>query len=114
MKLRRSDYDRKKKYQEINQLLDKKLEEKNVLIAVHRGSSTGNIIQNTIPAYVAVLKMHADMFECDLIESTDGEVYVFHDTNEERLYGGDKNIKLCASEEIERVEYINTVGEPSG
>lgn len=104
----------RKKYQEINQLLNQKLEEKEVLIAVHRGSSTGNIIQNTIPAYIAALKMHADMFECDLIESTDGELYVFHDTNEKRLYGGDKNIKLCSSEEIEGVEYINAVGEPSG
>ncbi|MBT2765275.1 hypothetical protein [Paenibacillus sp. ISL-20] len=38
------------KYRTINSLLNQKLEEKGVLIAVHRGSPGAHIIENTIPA----------------------------------------------------------------
>ena len=51
----------KEKFKEINRLLNQKLEEKKVLIAVHRGCGCGNIIENTIPAYRAALQMHADV-----------------------------------------------------
>ena len=37
----------KEKFKEINRLLNQKLEEKKVLIAVHRGCGCGNIIENT-------------------------------------------------------------------
>ena len=49
----------RKEYAQVNALLNQKLEEKKCLIAVHRGSWHGNIIQNTIPAYIAAIKMGA-------------------------------------------------------
>ena len=56
----------KKEYAHINALLNQKIEEKKHLIAVHRGTWHGNIIQNTIPAYRISLKMGADMVEADI------------------------------------------------
>ena len=56
----------KKEYAQINALLNRKLEEKKHMIAVHRGSYTGNITQNTIPAYIAAIRMGADMVEGDI------------------------------------------------
>ncbi|MFD1900879.1 hypothetical protein GQR36_14380 [Enterococcus termitis] len=44
-------------YRSINHRLNQLLKEKKILLAVHRGSSAGNIIENTIPAYLASLKM---------------------------------------------------------
>lgn len=97
----------KERFKEINQLLNKRLEEKKVLIAAHRGSWAGNIANNTIPAYIACLKMGADMFECDLMESNDGVIYAFHDGTEERNLGFNENLKRFSSEEIDKMELIN-------
>lgn len=100
-------------FQEINSLLNKRLEEKKVLIAVHRGCGCGNIIENTIPAYIAALQMNADMFECDLIASTDGVVYTFHDGYEMRLLRKRRNIKTYSSKEIDSFQYRNIIEEPA-
>ncbi len=101
------------RFKEINSLLNKRLEEKKVLIAVHRGCGCGNIIENTIPAYMAALKMNADMFECDLIESTDGILYTFHDGYEMRLLRKNRNIKTYSSKEIDSFKYYNIIEEPA-
>lgn len=102
------------KYQEINRILNARLAEKKVLIAVHRGAWGGNIIENTIPAYRTALDMGADMFECDLSLSTDGVLYAFHDGNEPRLFGRHDNMKSLSSGEIDTMEFRNCIGELSG
>lgn len=104
----------KERYQEINSLLNKRFADKKALIAVHRGAWGGNIIENTIPAFEIALKMGADMFECDLSKSTDGELFAFHDGYEERLLKNTKNIKTMSSEEIEGLELQNSIGDFSG
>ncbi len=101
-------------YREINRLLEEQLDKKNVLIAVHRGTWGGNIIENTIPAYKMALSMGADLFECDVAMSTDGIIYTFHDGGEPRLLGEMKNIRTISSEEIDKQIYKNSIGEPSG
>ncbi len=101
-------------YREINRLLEEQLDKKNVLIAVHRGTWGGNIIENTIPAYKMALSMGADLFECDVAMSTDGIIYTFHDGGESRLLGEMKNIRTISSEEIDKQIYKNSIGEPSG
>ena len=55
----------RQEYREINGNLNRQLEEKQVLIAVHRGTWGGNVIQNTIQAYRIALDMGGDIFECD-------------------------------------------------
>lgn len=103
-----------KKYQDINRFLNQELENKKVLVAVHRGTWGGNIIENTIPSYELSRNLGADLFECDLSLSTDGKLYCFHDGGEPRLFGRKENIKTLKSEEIEELIYLNSLGQPSG
>lgn len=62
----------RQEYREINGNLNRQLEEKQVLIAVHRGTWGGYVIQNTIQAYRIALDMGGDIFECDAALSADG------------------------------------------
>lgn len=97
-----------KRYAPINEHLSQILEQKKHLIAAHRGSWGGNIIQNSIPSYDIALKMGADMVETDVNSSTDGVLYSFHDGNEKNVLGVDKCIKELSSEEIDALYPINT------
>lgn len=99
-----------KRFEEINKLLNRKLEEKRVLIAVHRGSWHGDIIENTNTAYRNALAMGGDMFECDLSISTDGKLYCFHDGGEPRLFQFKENIKTLSSEAIDALTFRNSLG----
>ncbi len=90
--------------------IKEKLENHPFLIAVHRGSSMGNIVENTIPALYAAIQSGADILEIDLIRSTDGKFYLFHDGNEKRLLGQNRNIKTMDSNEIESLHYRNNIG----
>lgn len=97
-----------KRFASNNELLNKKLAEKRHLIAVHRGSWAGNIIQNTIPAYGCAFKMGADMVECDINRTTDGVLYSFHDGWEKELLHTRKSIKKMSSAEVESHLPYNT------
>ncbi|MGG3309927.1 glycerophosphodiester phosphodiesterase family protein [Paenibacillus lautus] len=99
----------KYEYGEINHLLQRKLDAHGVLIAVHRGSSGGNIIENTIPAYKVALKQGGDMLEVDVVKSTDGKLYTFHDGQERKLLHRTENIKTMSSQEIESLTYFNSI-----
>ena len=98
----------KKAYRETNRLLQRKLEEKGVLIAVHRGSSGGNIIENTIPAFQVALQQGGDVLEIDVVKSTDGKLYTFHDGQERKLLFRTENVKTMNAEEIESFHYYNS------
>ncbi len=104
----------KKEYEAVNELLLNRLSEKKFLIAVHRGVSGGNIIENTYSSSRLSLEMGGDMFEIDLSNSTDSELYLFHDGGEKRLLNIEKNIKELSSREIDELEFRNSLGEPSG
>lgn len=104
----------KEKYRAINENLNRRFKEKKVLIAVHRGVWCGNIIENTVEAYDACREMGADLFECDLSETTDGVLYMFHDGGEWRVLGKDKSILEMSSEEVDNLMCRNSLGEPSG
>lgn len=104
----------KEKYARINALLNRRFEEKKALIAVHRGSWGGNIIENTVPAFRCALDMGADMFEVDVSCSIDGVLYAFHDGGEWRLFHCLQNIKTMPSSQIEAYSCRNCLGEDSG
>ncbi|MDT6082554.1 glycerophosphodiester phosphodiesterase family protein, partial [Streptococcus pneumoniae] len=57
-------------------------EKNGILIAAHRGTNGGNILQNTSKAYLNSIRHNADMFEVDVIRSKDGEFFAFHDGQE--------------------------------
>lgn len=96
-------------YEANNALLNSKLEEKKHLIAVHRGSWTGNIIQNTIPAYICAFKMGADMVECDVNRTVDGVLYSFHDGYEPDIFRVEKSIKQMTSAEVDAYRPYNAI-----
>lgn len=91
-----------------------KFDEKKVLVAAHRGTYGGNIIENTYLSSVTALKSGADIIEVDVVKSTDGQLYAFHDGEEIRRFGITNNLKTLSSEEIESLEYLNIIGERSG
>lgn len=92
----------------INKKLQLIKESKEVLVAVHRGSSTGNIIENTIKSSICAMKMGADIIEVDVIKSTDGVFYAFHNGMELRMFGEKLDILSLSSKDIEKLEYVNT------
>jgi glycerophosphoryl diester phosphodiesterase len=81
-----------------------KLRQKNkVLIAAHRGTSGGDIIFNTIPAYENALRHQVDMVELDAAMTTDGVFYAFHDGTEPLLLGSGRNIRTMASSYVDQL-----------
>ena len=54
-----------------------RLKKQKVLLAAHRGTCGGNIIQNTIGAYENALLHGADIIEVDVVKSTDGKFLLF-------------------------------------
>lgn len=98
------------KYEKINTLLNQKLHENKTLIAVHRGSSTGNIIENTIAAYQAAILQGAHIIEADVVQSKDLQYYAFHDNNEKRLFGIDEKLPNLHSNQIDQLRFINSIG----
>ena len=104
----------RQEYREINGNLNRQLEEKQVLIAVHRGTWGGNVIQNTIQAYRIALDMGGDIFECDAALSADGVFYAFHDGTEPINLGREENLTTLPSQEIDKLVCINSAYVPSG
>lgn len=98
------------RFSEINANLSNQLAEKKVLVVVHRGSNGGSIIENTIPAYAASYQEGADMFECDIVGSTDGVLYTCHDGFEQKLFGEKNNIRSMDSSKIDSLLYRNWLG----
>lgn len=92
---------------DITKLLREKIKEKKVIIAVHRGSSGGNIIENTIKSFEIALKYGGDMIEVDAAKSTDGEIYTVHQGQEERLFFSKNNVETLNSHEINLLDYRN-------
>ena len=97
-------------YEQITKRLNNKRMQQPFLIAVHRGSSMGNIIENTIPAFYAAIQSGADILEIDVIRSKDGQFYLFHDGNEKRLLSQEENIRNMVSSKIEALRYYNNNG----
>jgi glycerophosphoryl diester phosphodiesterase len=87
--------------------LRKLREEKGVLIAAHRGTSGGNIIINTIPAYENALRHKADIVELDAAMTADGVFYAFHDGTEPLLLGSGRNIRTMNSSYVDELYLRN-------
>lgn len=96
---------------EKNEYLHSQLQEKKVLLAAHRGTCGGNIIQNTIGAYENALLHGADIIEVDVIRSTDGKFFAFHNGQEKGVFGEKLDIRTLSSEEIKKLHFINGIQE---
>lgn len=93
-------------------LLKKCYEKNGILIAAHRGTNGGNILQNTSKAYLNSIRHKADMFEVDVIRSKDGKFFAFHDGQEPLVFGEKIDIRTLTSDEIEKKTCYNSLNEP--
>lgn len=96
---------------DVNHRLEKELKEKGILIAAHRGTSGGNVIQNTIGAYENALRHGADIIEVDVIQTTDGEFFAFHNGQEPGLVGTDMDIRKMSSKQVLDLKFRNSMQE---
>ena len=85
-----------------------------ILIAAHRGICGGNIIQNTYLAYKNALLHKADIVEMDIIKSTDGVFYAFHNGEENKVLGTEKDIRTMSAAEIDSYRCKNADGHTVG
>lgn len=69
----------------------------------HRGAS-GHAPENTRAAFRKALEMGADGIECDLRESRDGELMVFHDPTLKRLTGKPGRLNEFSGAELKRLD----------
>ena len=99
-------------YQAINSLLNSRFAEKNPLVAVHRGTGLGMIVENTSHAVTAALRSGADMVEIDVVQSTDGDFYVFHDGMEPESFGIDHLITTLSTVEVDELVYSQQTADP--
>ncbi len=88
-------------------LLEKR--QKNILIAAHRGTVGGNIIPNTELSFKNALLHGADIVEMDIIKSTDGVFYAFHDGEEKKIINKDIDLKKCDSRQIDSFNIYNSL-----
>lgn len=97
-----------------SQILRCAKEKKRTLIAAHRGTCGGNIIQNTILAYETALQHGADIIEVDVIMSKDGDFFAFHNGQEKLVLGTERDIRELTTREIQEFNCYNQIGAPSG
>lgn len=91
---------------EINVPFTELLAQRRPAVAVHRGSGRATIAENTALSIQAALVEGADIVEIDIVESTDGDHYLFHDGYEPMSLGTDKNITTMSTAEIEELNYL--------
>lgn len=84
---------------------------KDVMIAAHRGTSGANIIQNTIGAYENALLHGADIIEVDVIQTTDGDFFTFHNGQEPGLVGTSQDIRTMTTEQVKGLRFFNGMQE---
>lgn len=75
------------------------------LVAVHRGTGLGTIAENTQKAVEAALRQGSEMVEIDVVESTDGEFFLFHDGYEQMHFGIQENLRTLDAASIRALEY---------
>ncbi|WAH95633.1 glycerophosphodiester phosphodiesterase family protein [Arthrobacter sp. MMS18-M83] len=93
------------RFVEQNAQLNAAFERARPLVAVHRGTGLGTIAENTQAAVEAALRQGAEMVEIDIVESTDGEFFLFHDGYEPMHFGIQENIRTLDAASIRALEY---------
>lgn len=93
-----------------NQPIRSLIEKNKVLIAAHRGTCGGNVVQNTTLAYKNALLHGADMIEIDAAMTKDGVFYAFHNGEEPLALGVKEDIRTMTSEQIDQMKTLNSLG----
>ncbi|NKE71740.1 glycerophosphodiester phosphodiesterase [Candidatus Manganitrophus noduliformans] len=77
--------------------------DKKIIIWAHRGAS-GHAPENTLVAFQKAMAMGADGIECDLRESREGDLVVFHDPTIKRLTGQSGRVVDLTLSELKRLD----------
>ncbi|MDV6264180.1 glycerophosphodiester phosphodiesterase family protein [Rhodococcoides yunnanense] len=101
-------------YAQENATINSALALRRPLVAVHRGTGLGSIAENTQAAVVAAVRQGADMVEFDVVRSTDGEFFLFHDGYEALHFGFESKIGTLTAEQIRALRYRWNSDEPYG
>ena len=72
------------------------------VVMAHRGYHV-NAVENTLGSLEAAAVFKPDYVELDVVESSDGELFVIHDNNLIRLAGLNKNIREMSKDEVKAV-----------
>lgn len=80
--------------------------DKKIFIWAHRGAS-GHAPENTLAAFKKAMAMGADGVECDLRESREGELVIFHDPTIKRLTGRSGRVVDLSLSELKQLEIGN-------
>ncbi|MGY5765483.1 glycerophosphodiester phosphodiesterase family protein [Brachybacterium sp. DNPG3] len=75
------------------------------LVIAHRGTTLGSFPDNTVRAAVAALRSGTDIVEVDVIRSTDGEYYLFHDGYEDKHFAGAEDLRTLPSAAIDELSF---------
>ncbi|WP_040167462.1 glycerophosphodiester phosphodiesterase family protein [Microbacterium gorillae] len=94
------------RYAAQNARINRLAAERGVLIAAHRGTATGTIMENTLPAVQAAVRSGATIVEIDVIASTDGDHFLFHDGLEPQRFGTHQNINSMSTTQIRELTYV--------
>ena len=104
-------------YVDINRRLLAAANARTPLVAVHRGQNAGSVVENTAKAVRAAIVSGADIVEIDVIESTDGDFFTFHNGYEEAYFGLDRDILTLSTSELEELQfdlYVSAEAEKYG
>jgi hypothetical protein len=84
-------------------------------VMAHRGTPGVTVIENTAHAAIAAVLSGADIVEIDVVGSTDGSYFAFHDGEERRLLGRDVCLLTLTAEEIGELRFArsNTAAPPA-
>lgn len=99
-------------FAEIQAKLLHKKEEKGILIAAHRGTFGGGIVQNTVLSYKNALLHGADIIEVDVAKSADGVLYTHHFGTEKQVFDQAIDIRQMEARQIDALLPVNAVGMP--
>lgn len=88
-------------------ILNKLLEQNDVLVACHQGSAGGNIAYNTYRSMLNAINQGAHIVEVDICKSKDDVFYIFHEHEEPIRINRNTNFREFTSEEISRLKLLN-------
>lgn len=97
-----------------NKELQEAVRRKKVLVAAHRGTCGGSVVQNTILSYQNALLHGADMIEVDVSMTIDGVFFAFHNGEEPVELGIRRDIREMTAAEVESRKTLNSLQEYVG
>jgi hypothetical protein len=100
------------RFSSVNHRLHDAFRSRGTLIAVHRGTGLGAIVENTAAAVLGASRAGGDVVEIDVARSLDGEFFVFHDGYEPHHFGIEQNLQTLTSAQIDGLAYRQRTVEP--